>query len=328
MHTLFLLLSFSVVYLALWLEARKIDSSTTWMHRTQVVCYVLGATLFFIYAAVFDFFTMALTESFALHVDSLDIEISLAIGAILCILLAISFGRALWGQWRIRQILKLVTPCQDPVILGLVQSLSERMGIESPQLLTYWSEKPYAAMLFSKEPVILLSSWMLKSLDDEELGSVLCHELAHLARKDGIMVSIIGILANVLFFVPLIQRAWNTFLVDLETAADDLAVLVTKKPEALASAIVKVHQARPECKFTYGINYFTPDFYQIEARVERLLNPDISRPAELFTTSFSSLLFNKVNMTSFNILLIVLCALMFIPCAYRFIDQHFFHLLG
>lgn len=322
MHTLLLLISFGILYLALKREFRKIEKTKTWMHRSGLACYILCSAALFLLAVTLNFWVMNLTGCIAFHPPNWDTVTSLTVGTLLWVLLGGGICRACWGQWKVHKVIKLVSPCEHPQVLKMVEILAKKLRIQAPRLATFHSGQPYAASLFWKKPVILLSSWMLETLDEEELETVLAHEMAHMYRRDNRMVLLGGILKDVLFFLPTIRQTWQKFLIDLETAADDVAVLVTEKPAALASAIVRVHRERPKMAFSYGISYFTPDYQQIEERVERLLSDDIHREAKAATVPFSALLFSQDILMSACLMIGILSGIFFLPYCHWLVQTH------
>lgn len=326
MHTLLLLASFSIIYLALKREYRKIETSPNWNHRSGLTCYILCSAALFLFAVTLNYWVMDITGCIAFHTHNWDTITSLLLGGSLWMLLGISLVRAFWSQRKVHQVMALVKPSQDPILNDLVQRLAGLLGLKTPLIASYHSQTPYAATLFWRTPIILLSSWMLQNLDEEQLEAVIAHELAHIHRRDNLMVTLGGILKDVLFFLPTMRQAWLRFLVDLEMAADDVAVLVTQKPAALASAILQVHQAQPKMAFTYGISYFTPDYQQIEARVERLLASDVHRVAGIASIRFSTLLFGKDILISAAIMMLILSSIFLIPYCHWFSDPQDHHL--
>ena len=323
MHTLLLIISFSILYSAIKREYKKIERAKDWQHRSGLACYILCSAVLLLFAVTLNLWVMDITGCIAHQTHNWDTVVSVLIGGMFWLLLIISIARTVLSQNKVQKVLSLVTPCENEPLLEATAVLSRKMSISQPVLATYKSLKPYAATLFWKEPVILLSSWMLEKLDAEQLEAVIAHELAHIQRKDNLMVSVGGILKDVLFFLPTMQKTWHKFLIDLETAADDVAVLVTGKPAVLASAIVRVHQEQPEMPFAYGISYFTPDYQQIEARVERLLSNDVVRVSKSASIRFSSLLFTREIGLSAVLLVSVLSSIYLIPyCHWALGDHH------
>jgi Zn-dependent protease with chaperone function len=83
---------------------------------------------------------------------------------------------------------------------------------------------------------------MTKNLDHREIESVLAHELGHMARHDYLMTLLATMLRDAFFYLPTSWAAYRELQADKELACDDLAVSVTQRPLALASALAKVWQ--------------------------------------------------------------------------------------
>jgi hypothetical protein len=76
-----------------------------------------------------------------------------------------------------------------------------------------------------------------------EIEGVLAHELAHIARRDHALVWLVVLLRDAFWYLPSSRAAFRKFQYQQELACDDLAVGVTGRPLALASALAKVWQA-------------------------------------------------------------------------------------
>ncbi|MBI4277589.1 MAG: M48 family metalloprotease, partial [Armatimonadetes bacterium] len=131
---------------------------------------------------------------------------------------------------------------------ALTDRLAARMRTLRPRILLYRSNRPFAIACGIRRPAVLLSTWMVDHLDRSELESVLAHELGHVARRDYLMTWLATVLRDGFLYMPTSWLAYRRLQQDNELACDDLAVKVTKKPLALASALKKLEygvQARP-----------------------------------------------------------------------------------
>ena len=89
---------------------------------------------------------------------------------------------------------------------------------------------------------IVLSNALVDALDAEELEGVLAHELAHIRRGDVWFSWCIFILRGLSFYNPVSMLAFNKISLDMERVCDHMAVSITRKPLALASALLKVYR--------------------------------------------------------------------------------------
>jgi Zn-dependent protease with chaperone function len=91
----------------------------------------------------------------------------------------------------------------------------------------------------TRRPVLLVGAELVERLDTEELEGVLAHELAHVKRRDNLVSATLGVLRDLVFFVPGGGWAVAQLHRERERAADQLAVRVTERPGALASGLLK-----------------------------------------------------------------------------------------
>ena len=87
---------------------------------------------------------------------------------------------------------------------------------------------------------MLISTWMVDHLDQQELEAVLMHELVHVHRCDYLLNWIALLLRDAFFYLPTSRIAYRQLQHEKELACDDLVVQATKRPLALASALTKV----------------------------------------------------------------------------------------
>jgi hypothetical protein len=83
---------------------------------------------------------------------------------------------------------------------------------------------------------------MVEHLDEAELEAVLAHEVAHTARRDYLVAWLATVLRDAFFYLPAGRVAYRQIQEEQEPACDDLASGVTRRPLALASALVKSWQ--------------------------------------------------------------------------------------
>jgi Zn-dependent protease with chaperone function len=84
---------------------------------------------------------------------------------------------------------------------------------------------------------------LLELLSTDEALAVLCHEWAHVLRRDTLWNWAVRLLRDVLFFLPGNHLLWQSMIDSQDEACDALAAQITKKPLVLARALVKVSSA-------------------------------------------------------------------------------------
>ena len=132
-------------------------------------------------------------------------------------------------------------------------------------LVRSWAPNAFAAGLKPERATIAVTTELLRRLDERELEAVVAHELAHVANRDGLVMTFVSGPAMLgaamwssddgraqVFYVLLY---WPVHLLGLlllwtisryrEYAADRGSALITGAPEQLMSALVKIAEREP-----------------------------------------------------------------------------------
>lgn len=91
-----------------------------------------------------------------------------------------------------------------------------------------------------RPPVVVVDPDLVEQLDAREVEGLVAHELAHVARRDPLLVTAVGVFGDLAFFLPTIHLAARWLRREQEEGADELASAHTRRPGALASSILKV----------------------------------------------------------------------------------------
>jgi heat shock protein HtpX len=170
---------------------------------------------------------------------------------------------------------RIVSPAEAPELHAVVDRLCALTDAPKPQVAIADADMPnaFATGRTPKRAVLCVTTGLLRRLEAEELEGVLSHELAHVAHRDVAVMTIasfLGVLAGVITRMALYVRMGgrdrdnNAAVVFLavvvasaivyalsfllirtlsryrELAADRAGAIVTGRPSALASALVKV----------------------------------------------------------------------------------------
>jgi Zn-dependent protease with chaperone function len=117
-------------------------------------------------------------------------------------------------------------------------SVLGRAPVGPPRTLLFDGSSPQAFCTGLWRPRLYLSDGTLSVLDADELDAVLAHEEHHLRHRDPLRIFFARILADALFFLPVLRRLSERYAALAELAADATAVRRTKDPAHLASALV------------------------------------------------------------------------------------------
>jgi beta-lactamase regulating signal transducer with metallopeptidase domain len=213
-------------------------------------------------------------------------------------MVAIALGASGLGALRLLLMTRVVLRCHTPVpssLQELIDRLSKRLNLSRVRVRLCSSDRPLAFTCGIFRPTIVISTWMLSQLDQQELEAVLMHELEHIARRDYLLIFLATVLRDAFFYLPTSRAAYRQLQHEKELVCDDLVVRVTKRPLALASALAKVwlHAAETPPFAQFGAAQpLVERGLPINTRIERLLaRPDTTQAhhSRIVTLSFSAI---------------------------------------
>lgn len=104
--------------------------------------------------------------------------------------------------------------------------------------------RPQAFCAGYLRPRIYISTGARASLTEEELHAVIAHERHHLRRRDPLRIALVRVLADGLFFMPILPRMAERYVSLAELAADE-AALRDRNPSVLAGALLSFGERVP-----------------------------------------------------------------------------------
>lgn len=273
MHTVLLLTSLLVVTLIGSLALRYQQRFPNWPQRRTLQGVVLVMPLISLGIGACDLHHVLVQPCFP-HAPIWDdlLGSTLAIGILAMALFALLWGCTRWALllWFMRRSGERASlPIQE-----LVAACAERIGTRKPAVRLLVAHYPLACTSGWFRPLVLLSSWMLEQLDQRELEAVITHELAHVARRDTLVLWVGRMLRDAFWYLPTSRSAYRLLEQEKELACDDLAVTVTQRPLAMASALTKVWLQAVEgsSPSTFGMaHHLEGKHQQIVKRIDRLM---------------------------------------------------------
>ncbi|MDQ3993510.1 MAG: M48 family metalloprotease [Actinomycetota bacterium] len=161
----------------------------------------------------------------------------------------------------------LLRPDDDPELHALVARVAAAAGLPPPKvaLVRSWSPNAFAVGVTAERAVIALTTELLRRLDPRELEAVVAHEVAHIANRDSVVMTVVSgpTFLGTALRVRGDSRGWVFFHVFYwpvhviglllmwtisryrEFAADRGSALVTGAPEQLMSALAKIGGREP-----------------------------------------------------------------------------------
>ena len=196
------------------------------------------------------------------------------------LMMAFLFGGFSLVQWYFSDKLTLwsmgaevVSEQEEPELHAAIERLSQQADLPKPKVAVVDSRMPnaFATGRSRKNAAVAVTTGLMRQLDREELEGVLAHELAHVKNRDMTVMTIASFLSTMAFIVVRwgwlfgggrgrngnAAPVWVAILASLvvwivsylliralsryrEFAADRGAAVITGKPSALASALMKI----------------------------------------------------------------------------------------
>ncbi len=121
---------------------------------------------------------------------------------------------------------------------------------------------------------ICLPDWAFEDMDEKALDSLIAHELAHMLRRDPVMMIFTQTLCRVFFFQPLFALARRRLEDNAELAADQWAATHLSTARAVANALYTCAQKITEKRQLQWGLAMAGDKSILKQRVERLLKAE------------------------------------------------------
>jgi Zn-dependent protease with chaperone function len=153
---------------------------------------------------------------------------------------------------------------------------SLQLGLKKITLRKLALESPVACTLGGRENTIVVSEGLRRLLDPDEMEAVLAHELAHVRGNDSKVNILLFVYRRILFFDPVLRLLESMVHKEREFAADEFSAFFTRKPLALASALLKIATHQPPdlsgltALYVIGLGWYASG-PQLKERVTRLI---------------------------------------------------------
>jgi beta-lactamase regulating signal transducer with metallopeptidase domain len=194
-------------------------------------------------------------------------------GALLLVLVSGALVRATGlgvSLVRVRRIVARARPVAGDHVLSLLGLIQGRIPMRQPPRLLESAEvsAPVAAGVIG-DYVLLPMGWAGR-LGRDELLAVLCHEAAHLARRDHYVVILQELLASALWFHPLVHLFNRVLNRVREEVCDNYAIAMVKRP-AYCDALLHIAVGRPGTP-ARGTTSMWPRHWSLEDRIRGILD--------------------------------------------------------
>lgn len=138
-------------------------------------------------------------------------------------------------------------------IFTKLMSKSQLHGVTISSVSTASDLPVSAALDWQGKKLVAISKEIEQLLDDDELESVLAHELGHIRQRDSFRRTMATIYKVSFPFDPLGRFIEAAIYREGEISADEYSAKLTRKPAHLASALLKLHEFMSS--HSGGMNY-------------------------------------------------------------------------
>ncbi|MDK3160511.1 M56 family metallopeptidase [Kamptonema cortianum] len=153
--------------------------------------------------------------------------------------------------WRTLQFTRRMFYFASVKLPSRLQTVVDELGIDSSRMILLPTEEPFALCFGFFRPRICLSMGLMDLLSREQLKAALSHEDYHRRQFDPLRILIGSVLSRTFFFLPISQRLYNHFTINLEMKADQYAIRQVGKA-ALAGALHRLLMMPPSTAALLG----------------------------------------------------------------------------
>ena len=106
-----------------------------------------------------------------------------------------------------------VTPEQEPRLHRMVEDVAGMGGLPKPKVYVVQNDAPnaFATGRDPKHSVVAVTTGIVRILNEDELKSVLAHEMGHIKNRDILISAIVATIASAVMFIAFMAR-WALFL--------------------------------------------------------------------------------------------------------------------
>lgn len=139
-------------------------------------------------------------------------------------------------------------------------------------------EQPIALTMGFLRPKIVLSTGLIRMLDEDELEAVIRHEEYHLLHLDPLKTLMTYLASTILWYVPILKWCHNVYKISCEVWADRYAIERTGSAHGLGGALLKLVKAK-----TVNIPFAHASFSDtsMNVRIRQLVDPEASVPVRM-----------------------------------------------
>ncbi len=164
---------------------------------------------------------------------------------------------------------------QDPIFMAM-EAICSQLGISRPVTLLIHPNKTIPVVWGILRCRLMLPA-AARQWSDEQLRSVLLHELAHIKRRDTVVQLLAQIACALHWFNPLVWFAAWRLDVERERSCDDLVLASGIRPSAYAGHLLDVVTGLSPARWTQACGLAMARKSSLEGRLTAVLGKDLDR---------------------------------------------------
>jgi len=167
--------------------------------------------------------------------------------------------------------------------ITLTEQIKKEYQLQQQNIVIIDHDQLMAFTLGFRNPRIVLSSALIRLLDEYELEAVLEHETFHQNNYDSIKIFMLQIISQTLWFIPLTKWTYENYKIISELSADEYAITKTGSELGLSSALLKLIKNYINDRTAPILAHFADS--TVNYRLQQLVEPKSSIPVKLKTSA-------------------------------------------
>jgi beta-lactamase regulating signal transducer with metallopeptidase domain len=274
-HSLWQILAITLVYFAIVLFTKK-ASYRYWSGMSLLLLQFMASGITFFVISAFSssektFAGVALApkmlSSVQVMLSYLQTNLPLVVG-IWVLGCAILFSRLILGYLWVNSLKNSPKNQFDEKLTQILLDIKQKMNITKNVQVKVSRIVSLPMIMGVLKPVILIPAGLVSGFSQEQLETILAHELAHLKRHDFLLNGLQSVLDVIYFFHPAMWLLSAQIRKERENCCDDLALEVSGSKLLLAKTLVQLQETiyTPKLAMAFG-----KKSYSLLERVQRIV---------------------------------------------------------
>jgi uncharacterized protein (TIGR03435 family) len=181
-----------------------------------------------------------------------------------------------WTRWRrVAAIARGSVPVQDGRAMEALRSIERGAGIGRPIALVASPASLEPGVFGILRPVLIWPAAIAGHLTDDEMATILSHEVMHVRRRDNLAAAVHMVVEALFWFHPVVWWIGTRLLEERERACDEEVLRSGQPPLVYAESILKACRAYLESPLPCVAGVTGSD---LRTRIERIMTHGASEP--------------------------------------------------